>query len=136
MSNVEGYLTKAHESLRGAESEHIAERPNNAVNRAYYAAFQAAVAALLDAGIPVQRGQGGLVSHQAVHSQFAGILVSRRKLYPANLRSVLQDLLRERIIADYRPVNVSHARATRALRRAQGFLAAVTARLQSKESTS
>jgi hypothetical protein len=44
------YLQKAVESLRGASSEHSNERYQNSVNRSYYATFQAAVHALLEAG--------------------------------------------------------------------------------------
>lgn len=110
-----------------------AGRFDNVANRGYYAAFQAAVAPLLEAGIPVQRDTGNLLSHQGVHSQFAGLLISRRKIYAANLRSVLQNLLLERIIADYRPVGLSQARAVSVLRQAQNFVAAVTSRLQSEE---
>ena len=40
------YLTKAEESLRGAESEYTQGRYNNTANRCYYACFQAAIAAL------------------------------------------------------------------------------------------
>src|SRR5687767_6597204 len=45
------YLAKARESLVGAESEHAARRYNNAANRCYYACYQAAVAALTNAGV-------------------------------------------------------------------------------------
>ena len=44
-------LIKARESLAGARSEYEQSRYNNVANRAYYACFQAAVAALNDAGI-------------------------------------------------------------------------------------
>ncbi len=39
-------MRKSEESLAGAESELAAGRGNNATSRAYYAAFQAAVAGL------------------------------------------------------------------------------------------
>jgi hypothetical protein len=45
------YLTKAEESLRGAESEFAQGRYNNAANRCYYACFQADVAALHHASV-------------------------------------------------------------------------------------
>ena len=55
MSNVDveglAYLEKAIESLAGAESEHANKRYNNCANRCYYAMFQAAIAALIAAGI-------------------------------------------------------------------------------------
>ena len=46
------YLIKAEGSLLGAESEFTHGRYNNVANRCYYACFQAAVAALHQAGIP------------------------------------------------------------------------------------
>lgn len=45
------FLEKALESLIGAESEFINGRYNNCANRCYYACFQAAIAALIDAGL-------------------------------------------------------------------------------------
>jgi uncharacterized protein (UPF0332 family) len=53
--SLPSYLTKAEESLLGAESEFAQGRHNNAANRCYDACFQAAVAALHRAGI-VPRG--------------------------------------------------------------------------------
>lgn len=45
------HLAKAREALQGAESELANRRYNNAANRAYYACFHAAIAALIDADI-------------------------------------------------------------------------------------
>jgi uncharacterized protein (UPF0332 family) len=45
------YLIKAVESLTSAQIDYMAARYNSCANRAYYACFQAAVAALLAAGI-------------------------------------------------------------------------------------
>jgi hypothetical protein len=45
------FLAKAEESLAGAESELAAGRYYNCVNRCYYACFQAAVVALMHAGV-------------------------------------------------------------------------------------
>jgi HEPN domain len=45
------YLTKAAESLTSAQIDFAAARYNSCANRAYYACFQGAVAALLAAGI-------------------------------------------------------------------------------------
>ena len=59
MSESEQYLAKALRSLQGAESEFANKRFDNAANRAYYACFQAALAALSNAGIPIQSDKGG-----------------------------------------------------------------------------
>ena len=48
------FLNKSEESLAGAESEYANDRYDNCANRCYYACFQAAIAALLQAGIPSQ----------------------------------------------------------------------------------
>ncbi|MBI3361401.1 MAG: HEPN domain-containing protein [Chloroflexi bacterium] len=130
MMERDDYLAKAKQSLRGAESELAQARFDNTANRAYYACFQAAVAALITAGMPVQTEAGGLISHQAVHSGFSGLLIHRRKLYPSHLRSVLQDLLRDRILADYRPAPISSTRVARVLRQCQVFVSEIESRLR------
>lgn len=66
------FLEKALESLAGAESEFVNGRYNNSANRCYYAAFQAAIAALQRAGVRPSRGQWG---HEFVPSQFEGVLI-------------------------------------------------------------
>lgn len=63
MKTFDNYPTKAKDSLQGAESEFTQARFDNAVNRAYYACFQAAVAALLAADVPMQTAGGGVTSH-------------------------------------------------------------------------
>jgi len=42
----DAFLNRAQESLEGAESEFASGRYNSVANRAYYACFQAAIAAL------------------------------------------------------------------------------------------
>ena len=80
----ESYLAKAGESLAGAESELANSRYNNTANRAYYACFQAAVVALIQAGIGPSAG--GRWVYDAVQAQFIGELINRRHRYPADLR--------------------------------------------------
>ena len=63
------YLAKAEESLAGAMSELANRRHQNAANRAYYACYQAAVAALYREGI---RPTGKRWGHDTVRAQFAG----------------------------------------------------------------
>src|SRR6266542_3878069 len=92
------FLAKAGESLLGAESELANGRYNNSANRAYYACFQAAVAALIRAGIRPRSLQWG---HDFVHAEFAGRLIGRRKLYPPELRETLLLALAARQTGDY-----------------------------------
>ena len=58
------YLWKALASLAGAELELASDFFNNAVNRAYYACYQAAVAALVADGVSgASRFKDGLGRH-------------------------------------------------------------------------
>jgi uncharacterized protein (UPF0332 family) len=118
------FLGKAQECLAGATNEYASERYNNCANRCYYACFQAAVAALLKAGIDARGGQW---SHAFVQQAFVGQLVNRRKLYPPELRDVLLRTLELRHVADYRQEQVSSTQAGRALRRSRSLLEAVSA---------
>lgn len=118
------FLVKAQESLAGAESEFVNDRYNNSANRAYYAAFQAAIHALVGAGVqpPGASEQWG---HDFVQARFAGDLINRRKRYPAELRTTLEQNYRLRAMADYKRGQVSEVQAARAARRAEVFVAAV-----------
>lgn len=121
----EVYLDKATESLAGAESEFINGRYNNCANRCYYACFQAAVAALLDAGIG-SNDSSGEWGHAFVQARFAGDLINRRKRYPVALRDTLSRALFLRQVGDYRSQRVTETQASRLARHASQFLAALT----------
>jgi uncharacterized protein (UPF0332 family) len=118
------FLDRARESLAGAESEFVNGRYNNSANRSYYAVFQAAIYALLAAGI---RPLGAVDhwGHDYVQAQFVGQLINRRKRYPADLRNTLEQNYRLRESADYRRDPVSEVRAARAAQRAELFVTAV-----------
>jgi len=89
-------------------------------NRAYYAALQAAVAALADKGIKRDR-----VEHKWVHADFAGKLIRSRKIYPAKLKSFLPDMIAVREQADYKAESVSKQEAAHQLRKSEEFLTIV-----------
>ena len=116
------FLEKARESLIGAESEFLNERFNNSVNRAYYACFQAAIAALQKAGIQTRGDEWG---HDYVQSQFNGALINRRHLYPTELRNILVRNYALRVRADYAEDVVSRTDTERALRRARLFVTTI-----------
>src|SRR3954453_2279489 len=116
------YLTKAHESLAGAESEFANGRYNNCANRCYYACFQAAIASLNRAGVTPGGSSWG---HAFVQAQFVGELINRRHLYPAELRDTLARALIVREQADYKLAAVSQAQAARIVARARAFVAAI-----------
>lgn len=115
-------LVRAHECLAGAESEFANGRHNNCANRAYYACFQAAIAALAREGI---RPAGEQWGHEAVPSSFDGVLINRRKLYPPDLRGMLDRNRVFRLRADYFTQPVTEVEASRALRRARSFVTAI-----------
>lgn len=60
-----------------------------------------------------------------VQARFVGDLINRRKRYPADLRTTLEQNYRLRATADYQRDHVSEVRAARAVRRAEVFVAAV-----------
>ena len=109
---AEAYLAKAHESLASAEADLAAGRFNSATNRAYYAAFQGAVAALIEQGV---RPRGASWDHKYVISQFSAKLVRRRKLVSASYQGVLDSLLTARLFADYRPSSIGRVTARRSV---------------------
>lgn len=125
------FLEKAEESLAGAESEYLNGRYNNCANRCYYAAFQAAIWALSQAGIRPS-GRNGDWGHDFVISQFNGQLINRRKLYAADLRGALDQNYQLRIEADYSTDRVGDVRAARAVQRTKRFVDAMRERRERK----
>ncbi len=113
------YLAKAEESLAGAASELASSRFNNTANRAYYACFQAAVAALVEAG--VRPGASRQWGHEYVQAEFIGRLINRQKRYLAEFRFALAQGVRLRHEADYDVRQVSESEARRAVQRAERF---------------
>jgi uncharacterized protein (UPF0332 family) len=118
------YLEKAKESLAGAKSELANRRYNNCATRAYYTCFQAAIHALLEAGIrpPRETDRWG---HEFVQASFNGDLINRRKLFAVDVRGALEQLFRLRVKADYGTDHVPEVQAARAVRRAEAFIAEV-----------
>ncbi len=127
VEDAPAFVAKAQESLAAARSELATDRYNVCASRCYYACFQAAVAALMLAGIEPPP-QDRVWSHGAVQSLFAGLLIDRRKRYPAALRSTLPRLASLRERADYDASPVSGVQAARAVSRAAEFVGAVMAR--------
>ncbi len=126
MTEAERYLRKARESLASGKADARARRYDSAANRAYYAAFQAAVAALIYNNI---RPEGKDWEHRYVMSQFSGKLVWRRELFKRDLRNVLDSLFDLRIKADYRLYEVSEREGTRVVVRSRAIVRAIEARL-------
>ena len=129
MTEQREWLEKAEQSLRGAESEFANQRYDNAANRAYYACFQAAIAALIAAGEHPLAGKGTR-SHSAIQAMFAAQLIHRRKIYPADLAAFLPNTYSLRDQADYTPLITSEAEAKRALDKAHRFVTVVSRRIK------
>jgi len=89
---------------------------NASANRAYYAAFHAAIAALAAIGIETDA-----ISHPATQSLFNNELIRRRKIYPSHLKSYLKNLQDKINRADYKGVFLSKTVASRQLRNAKEF---------------
>jgi len=121
----DAFLTRAQESLLGAESEFVNGRYNNVGNRAYYACFQAAIAALDLADIRPSAGKSDW-DHAFVQSQFGGVLIGRRKRYPSGLRNILPEGLLLRGQAAYKQAPISRTQAARMLERARTFVDTVS----------
>ena len=121
------YLSKALASLAGADAELARELFNNAVNRAYYACYQAAVAALVADGVEPELED--FWPHDVVHAQFAKLLVDERGRYPRRLRATLKAVFDERLKADYEPDVIGAGTADEAVRRARDFVQEVAARV-------
>jgi uncharacterized protein (UPF0332 family) len=80
------------------------------VNRAYYVALHAALAALAHRGIKRDK-----IDHGVVRADFSGELIKRRKIYPAKFKSYLSDMQFIRDQADYTDKNISMKIAERML---------------------
>lgn len=107
------YLEKARASLAGAQSELEQRRFDTVANRAYYACFQAAVAALIRDSV---RPSGATWDLAFVQSRFVGDLINRRKRYSPDLRDTLSSTMQQRHKADYQYDHVTADQAVRAVR--------------------
>ncbi len=127
MTDAERFLRKARESLASAKADVRARRYNSAANRAYYAAFQAAVAALIFYRV---RNADTEWQHRFVANEFSGKLIRRRKAFASSLRNVLSELFEVRIRADYDSVDVSKSDAGLCVRRADTLVSAVAGKIR------
>lgn len=126
MEEWQAWLEKALENLDSAHSDLAASRWNACARSAYYACYQAAIAALIREEI---RDTSGEWPHRFVQASFAGQLVQRRRVYPSSVRRVLTDNLDIRRKADYSPLAVTAREAGIAVRRAEQFLGDIQRRL-------
>jgi len=94
----EAFFSKAKENLKIAQASFELGCYNASANRAYFAAFQAAIAALANTGVHSKDGKN---DHWWVQSEFNDRLIKRHKIYPSKLKNYLSDMQYIRNIADY-----------------------------------
>ncbi len=114
------FLTKAKRNVQASQLLFDNQMYDESANRAYYAAFQAALAALSTLRIQVEG-----MSHEATQSKFNEEFVHRRKIYPNHLKSYLSELLGVRNSADYKAKFTSKKAALLQLKKAKEFVAKV-----------
>lgn len=111
-------LVRAERFLRSAQLLLDAGDPESAINRAYYAVHEAAVAALEADKLPPPKTHSGLIS------KFAGTFVATRR-FPGDVFKALSRLEQQRLLVDY----VGDANVTGSvpslIADAAGFVAAV-----------
>jgi uncharacterized protein (UPF0332 family) len=117
---------KARTAARSARLLGDAGDPDGAINRAYYAAFGAARAALATARF----AQASSKQHGTIYRRFDKLFVQERGLDPSLGRPVLQRLSSARAGADYGKSQANAEAAQRALGEMERFIAAVEPFLQ------
>ncbi len=111
------FLNKAKENLKIAQISLDNECYNACANRAYFASFQAAIAALADKDIRSEKNE-----HAWVQSEFNLQLIKRKKIYPAVLKKYLPNMQIERNVADYSKQDISRKIALRQLSHAKEMI--------------
>ncbi len=119
------FMNKTRENLAAAEICFENRLYNASANRAYYAAFQAAVSALADSGIKKEK-----LDHKWVQAEFSGRLITRRKVYPAKVKAYLMKMQIIRNDADYKMRQVSRKKAQRQLTMAREILTLIRKELE------
>jgi len=115
------YLAKARSSLRTAQSAYEQGDSDSCASRAYFAVSQAEIAAL----IKLTEFRQEQWRHERVQAEFNRRLIQARKVFPASLRSIHDDLIGRRHTADYTDQHVSARLAEQYLRRAAEMLTAI-----------
>lgn len=114
---MHGFLKKAQDNLTLARYCLENGYYDASANRAYYAAFQAAIAALSAQGITNEKYE-----HKWVQATFNRALIHQRKIYPSRISSALSDLLFIRNRADYLDEPLSKKKATSQFAQTEDFV--------------
>ena len=108
---------KAEENLKAAHVLFEHGWYNAAANRAYYAAFHAAIAKLIRRGVTHEKND-----HGWVQANFNNEFVHKTKIYPDRFKAYLLDLQAVRNRADYKAESVSQKIVSRQLAKAAEFV--------------
>jgi len=114
------FLSKAKENVKIAHISFERECYNACANRAYFAAFQAAIAALADKGIQNRKND-----HAWVQSEFNRRLIKNRKVYPDKMKTYLLNMQDVRNHADYSVEKIGKKLAGRQLGRADEMIMSI-----------
>lgn len=116
------YMQKAERALASARLLLVDGDLDGACNRAYYAMFDAAHAALLASG--ANSNPGETKTHRGLIAAFGKHLVSTGRI-PSEFGKALNQVERIRLLADYTGEDIDEQAAQWALERATDFLVAV-----------
>ncbi len=119
------FLDKAQSNIESAQLLFDFQRYNESASRAYYGAFQAALAALSAIGMQVER-----MSHEAAQATFNRELIHRRKIHSGHFKSHLLDLLVVRNMADYEAKSVSKRVAAEQIKAARESVESIKREMQ------
>lgn len=100
------FLSKANGNLAAARLCFDNGLFDASTNRAYFAAFQAAISALLFSG-----QKPGKFDHKWVQAKSGELLIKRQKRFPAKFKSYLMEMQSLRNRADYRHESVGKNKA-------------------------
>jgi len=120
------FLSKAKENLTMAEWAYDNGYYNVSAKLSYYAAFQAAIAALAHTNIMKTERK----IHESVQISFVTELIHKRKVYPNHLKAYLATLQEVRNKADYESDDISAKVAGRQLKKAQEFVEIILQELE------
>jgi|JI6StandDraft_1071083.scaffolds.fasta_scaffold158781_3 uncharacterized protein (UPF0332 family) len=118
------FFSKALENLRAAEALSELGLFNSAANRAYYAAFQAALAVITVKGLQPH------TDHAKVQATFNGEVIRRSKYITASFKRYLLEMQNIRNIADYETISISKRKAEKQLAMAQEFITIIAKEIQ------
>ena len=117
---INEFIEKAGANLAVADLCFENEFFDAAANRAYYAAFQAAVAALARHGFTKDR-----LDHEWVQAQMNTQLIRRAKICPDKIKSHLPKMQTVRNIADYEPKRTGKKVAQRQIAKAEEMISVI-----------